>query len=93
MKPLPQLTPRQRQVAALKRHGAANKEIAGLLGIAEATVKSHTKKIYEIYRDCGYDLHLGSLVEQNARMRILKTIAHRAWKEATFGLECGVENA
>ena len=82
------LTPRQRQVAALKKSGASNKEIAELLGISEETVKTHVRHVYEIYAGHGIDLHKGTLIEQKARMRMLQLVAKRAAAEANFGLQC-----
>jgi non-specific serine/threonine protein kinase len=39
--PLPVLSRRERQIAALIAHGARNKDIAAKLGISLATVKDH----------------------------------------------------
>lgn len=44
---LDRLTPREREVALAVAGGAANKEIANRLGIAERTVKAHLGAIYE----------------------------------------------
>ena len=41
------LTPRERQVLALIVNGKSNKEISGLLGITEGTVKCHVNVILE----------------------------------------------
>lgn len=82
------LSERQRQVAALKKSGASNKEIAELLGISEMTVRSHVRHVYDIYAGHGIDLHKGTLIEQKARMRMLQLVAKRAAAEANFGLQC-----
>jgi DNA-binding NarL/FixJ family response regulator len=44
----PPLTPRQVEVLRLLARGLTNKEICGVLGIAEGTVKAHAVRIYEI---------------------------------------------
>jgi DNA-binding NarL/FixJ family response regulator len=41
------LTPREFEIAGLIATGAANKEIAGQLGIRESTVKEHVHRILE----------------------------------------------
>jgi FixJ family two-component response regulator len=41
------LTKRQQQIAALARHGLANKAIAHELGLTEGTVKHHLHMIYQ----------------------------------------------
>ncbi|HVX32889.1 MAG TPA: LuxR C-terminal-related transcriptional regulator [Solirubrobacterales bacterium] len=43
--PLAGLTRRQREVAALLRHGATNREIARSLGVSESTARSHTRAV------------------------------------------------
>ena len=80
------LTPRQRQVAALARSGATNKEIARLLDVEESTVKSFKKVVAEKYAKQGIDLHRGTLIEQKHRLELLQKIAQRAWAEANFGM-------
>jgi DNA-binding NarL/FixJ family response regulator len=82
------LTPRQRQVAALARSGANNKEIAAMLGIEVATVKSFKKVVSAKYAQHGIDLHTGTLIERAHRLELLRKVAQRAWVEANFGLEC-----
>lgn len=42
------LTPRQLEILRLLARGLTNKEICGVLGIAEGTVKSHVVRIYEV---------------------------------------------
>jgi len=42
------LTPRQREVLDLVSKGLTNKEICGVLGIAEGTVKGHLAALFEI---------------------------------------------
>lgn len=81
------LTPRQRQVAALVRSGASNKEVAKLLGIEVSSVTSFKKVVCEKYAKHGIDLHRGTLIEQQHRMKLLEQIAQRAFAEASFGLE------
>lgn len=82
------LTPRQRQVAALARSGASNKEIAKILGVEASTVKSLKGTVAEKYARAGIDLHAGTLIEQKHRFELLQKIAQRAWAEASFGLAC-----
>ena len=82
------LTPRQRQVAALARSGASNKEIAKLLSVETSTVKSLKNTVVEKYTKAGIDLHTGTLIEQKHRLELLQKIAQRAWAEASFGLAC-----
>jgi len=41
------LTPRERQIALLVGHGAANKEIASRINISERTVKAHLTSIFQ----------------------------------------------
>ncbi|HEU5020576.1 MAG TPA: response regulator transcription factor [Bryobacteraceae bacterium] len=43
----PQLTSRERQIAALVERGLRNRDIAGMLGIQPGTVKIHVKHIFE----------------------------------------------
>jgi two-component system nitrate/nitrite response regulator NarL len=43
----PQLTTRERQIAALVERGLRNRDIAGMLGIQPGTVKIHVKHIFE----------------------------------------------
>lgn len=43
---LNELTPRELEIAKLVRQASSNKEIAGLLNIAEATVKAHLTMIF-----------------------------------------------
>jgi DNA-binding NarL/FixJ family response regulator len=42
------LTPRQLEVLVLMSRGLTNREIAGALGIAEGTVKTHARTLYEV---------------------------------------------
>ncbi len=44
------LTPRQREVLGLVRHGLPNKEIARRLGTTEGTIKNHVKAILRLLR-------------------------------------------
>ena len=46
MKPRLPLSPRQREILRLALRGKADKEIAGALGISQATVKSHWAQIF-----------------------------------------------
>ena len=46
--PMPQLTPRQREVLILMSKGLSNREIGETLGIAAGTVKAHAAVLYEI---------------------------------------------
>ena len=41
------LTPRQLEVLSLMARGLTNREICGVLGIAEGTVKTHIAAIFE----------------------------------------------
>jgi two-component system NarL family response regulator len=43
----PQLTPREVAVLELVAKGKSNKEIGTVLSLAEGTVKTHLKRIYE----------------------------------------------
>ena len=45
--PLAELTDREQQVLALVGHGMANKQIARVLGIREATVKAHLTSVFQ----------------------------------------------
>jgi DNA-binding NarL/FixJ family response regulator len=45
--PVPRLTPRQDELLRLLAAGHTNTQIAGRLGISEATVRSHLENIYE----------------------------------------------
>ena len=45
---LGRLTPRQREILDLLSKGLTNKEICGVLGIAEGTVKGHLAALFEI---------------------------------------------
>ncbi|WP_243026927.1 helix-turn-helix transcriptional regulator [Thermus albus] len=45
--PTPQLSPREREVAALAALGLSNKEIAKELGISERTVKAHLSAVFQ----------------------------------------------
>lgn len=44
--PTPRLTEREREVVTLVADGKANKQIASLLGVTEATVKTHLKEVF-----------------------------------------------
>ncbi|MCL2675574.1 MAG: helix-turn-helix transcriptional regulator [Firmicutes bacterium] len=41
------LTPKEKRIAMLLLYGKARKRIAGIIGIAESTVKSHTENIFK----------------------------------------------
>jgi DNA-binding NarL/FixJ family response regulator len=45
--PVPQLTPRQRELLRLVAAGHTNAQIARRLGVSEGTVRTHLKNIYE----------------------------------------------
>ncbi|WP_243090882.1 helix-turn-helix transcriptional regulator [Thermus neutrinimicus] len=45
--PIPQLSPREKEVAALAALGLSNKEIAQELGISERTVKAHLSAVFQ----------------------------------------------
>ena len=45
--PVPQLTPRQKDLLHLLAAGHTNTQIARRLGISEGTVRTHLKNIYE----------------------------------------------
>lgn len=51
------LTVKQRQVLSLLSFGFSNKEIAGMLSVAECTVKAHLSEIFKIFR-CTNRTHL-----------------------------------
>lgn len=68
------LTPRQRQVAALKKLGASDKEIAMVLGIGVETVRSHNKLIREHLRAMGLDL-FAMPMEQAQRIKAFADVA------------------
>jgi two-component system nitrate/nitrite response regulator NarL len=59
-----ELSPRQVEVLRLLARGLTNKEVAGVLGIAEGTVKSHVMRIYEV-------LEVSNRTEAAMRMREL----------------------
>jgi DNA-binding NarL/FixJ family response regulator len=46
-RPAVELTPREEQVLDLLRQGLANKQIARLLGISQATVKAHLTSVFQ----------------------------------------------
>ncbi|MBU3717539.1 MAG: hypothetical protein FGM45_04445, partial [Actinobacteria bacterium] len=60
-------TPRERQIAMLKQRGAMNKEIAIVLGVTDATVKSLYKKVCEKCNERGIDV-FAMPVERNERL-------------------------
>lgn len=58
----PALSPREREVAVQVRNGRTSKEIAELLGIAEATVERHRFNIRRKLRVTGLAVNLGTLL-------------------------------
>lgn len=47
MQKLPELTPMQRRIVQLAAMGLADKEIAGSVGIAYRTVRTHLERLYD----------------------------------------------
>jgi FixJ family two-component response regulator len=78
------LTPRQRQVVLLKCRGAANKEIALVLGIQEATVKSIVKAVNHV---CGqYGVDFWALpTDRKKRIEALSQLVKQQRLAETFG--------
>lgn len=72
------MTPRQRQVAALKKLGAHDKEIAAVLGIGLETVRTHNKLIREHLKGMGMDL-FGMPWEQARRIQEFAAVARREY--------------
>ncbi len=62
----PALSPREREVALQVRNGRSSKEIAGLLGIAEATVERHRHNIRRKLKGAGQAFNLQSLLSSGA---------------------------
>lgn len=49
IKPLEELTPRQKEVALLMVRGLTNKQIGARMGIVENVVKNYTKPIFDTF--------------------------------------------
>lgn len=80
------MTPRQRQISVLKQRGASDKEIASVLGIEVATVKSHSKRLREVCKDEGVDIFAMPL-ERSERMKRFEMLARVTAKGLRFGEE------
>ncbi len=67
MKPVDQLTPRERQIAAMLGEGKAPKQIAAELGIATGTVR---RMIYRVMEKTGAKnaVHLAVMVARGDRL-------------------------
>jgi len=63
------LSPREREVAVQVRNGRTSKEIAELLGIAEATVERHRHNIRRKLRIANEDVNLASLLGSEGSSR------------------------
>jgi uncharacterized protein YerC len=81
------LTPRQKQIAVLRQRGAKDKEIALVLGIEIATVKSHVKAIREKCLDYGVDIFAVPL-ERDKRITFLADLARVEYYKQKFGETC-----
>jgi DNA-binding CsgD family transcriptional regulator len=62
----PELSPREREIAVQVRNGRTSKEIAELLGIAEATVERHRHNIRRKLRIADRGVNLASLLGNEA---------------------------
>ncbi len=78
------LTPRQRQISLLRQRGAAYKEIALVLGIEEATVKSTLRDVAAMCREEGIDI-FALPIERKARMEALAGLVRHQVAADTFG--------
>ena len=65
----PSLSPREREIAVQVRNGRTSKEIAELLGIAEATVERHRHNIRRKLRVDDRSVNLASLLGNEASIR------------------------
>lgn len=81
------MTPRQMQVAYLAQHGASNKEIARVLGIEEATVKTYKKQLREICKDLNRDV-FGVPINNPERMAALHGLNRVFTAKMRFGNAC-----